>query len=81
LIAAKERACTLGWISKQGVCNSLDAKLNAAKSAIERGQFDTAKNQLNAFINELNAQKDKAVNQQAYDLLKTDALHVIDHLP
>jgi WD40 repeat protein len=81
LIAAKERTCALGWINQKTVCNSLDAKLAEAKGAIERGQFSTAKNKLNEFISQLDAQRGKAVNQQAYDLLKTDALYVIAHLP
>jgi len=81
LIAARQRVQELGWIVKQGTLKSLDAKLNAAKAAIERGQFNSARNQLKAFLNELNAQKGKAVSQQAYDLLRADALYVISRLP
>jgi hypothetical protein len=80
LIAAKEYICELGWINKPGVCKSLDTKLNAAKSAIARGKPETAVNQLNAFINELTAQKGKAVANRAYDLLRADALYVIAEL-
>lgn len=81
LIAEKERACDLGWINKPGICNNLEAKLNSAKASIERGQLDTALNQLNAFINALNAQKGKAINLQAYELLMADALYVLNQLP
>jgi len=81
LIAATERAYALGWINKQDVYNGLMDKLNAAKAAIERGQFNAAKNQLNAFISLLDAQRGKAVNQRAYDLLKADALYVMNKLP
>ncbi len=81
LIAEKERVCSLGWIKDPNVCKSLDAKLREAKDAIQRGQINTAKSKLNDFISELNAQLGKAVNQQAYDLLKADALYVINHLP
>ncbi len=81
LIAEKERVCLLGWINDPNVCKSLDAKLTEAKNAILRGQTNTAKSKLNDFISELNAQLGKAVNQQAYDLLKADALYVINHLP
>ncbi len=80
LIKDKEDACNRGWISQKGICNSLDAKLNAVKASIERGEFGTARNQLNAFLNELSAQQGKAVNQQAYELLKADAQNVIDEL-
>ncbi|TEU18449.1 MAG: hypothetical protein E3J21_05915 [Anaerolineales bacterium] len=80
LLAATERMCDLGWINKQGICNGLEAKLNAAKAAIERGQLNAAKNQLNAFINQLEAQKGKAVNQQAYEVLRACAVYLIEHL-
>ncbi len=81
LIAEKERVCSLGWINDPNVCKSLDAKLTEAKDAILRGQTSAAKSKLNDFIDELNAQLGKGVNQQAYDLLKADALYVINHLP
>lgn len=80
LIAAKEYMCELGWINKPGVCNSLNAKLNAAKSAIERGREATAMNQIQAFLNELSAQNGKAVTTRAYDVLKANAFYVITHL-
>lgn len=80
LIAAEQRACSLGWIDGNGVCNSLEAKLRAAKTSIDHGKFSTARNQLNAFINELNAQNGKKVTQ-GYDMLKDDTLYVINHLP
>ena len=81
LIAAKDRACALGWIDSADVCSGLGDKLVAAKGAIERGQSNTARNQLNGFLNQLEAQKGRAVNLQAYNLLKADAQYVIDHLP
>jgi hypothetical protein len=79
LIALEQRACSLGWIDGPGVCNSFDAKLRAAKASIDRGQFNTARNQLNAFIAELDAQKDKKVTQ-GYDVLKDDTTYVIGSL-
>lgn len=80
LIAMEQRACSLGWIDGDGVCNSLEAKLLAAKASIDRGRFNTAKNQLNAFIAELDAQKDKKVTQ-GYDVLKADTIYVVNSLP
>jgi hypothetical protein len=80
LTASLEYMCELDWINKDGICNSLGAKLRAAKASIERGKLNAAENQLNAFINELEAQKGKAVSQQAYDVLKASALYVIEHL-
>jgi hypothetical protein len=80
LIAATEHVCELGWIEPWGVCNSLLAKLRAAKKAMERGAIGPATNQLNAFLNELDAQKGKHVSIAAYGLLRVDAIFVRDHL-
>lgn len=80
LIIAEQRACALGWIDGSGVCNSLEAKLLAARSSIERGKFSTARNQLNAFLAELKAQSGKKVTQ-GYDVLKDDTNYVMTHLP
>lgn len=80
LIAAKEYVCELGWITKKGVCSSLDAKLNAARNAVDRVREETAVKQIQAFLNELNAQKGKAISQRAYDLLWADASYVIAEL-
>lgn len=80
LIAMEQRACALGWISGDGVCNSLLVKLQAAKASIDRGQFNAAKNQLNAFMAELDAQNGKKVTQ-GFDLLKSDTAYVISTLP
>ena len=80
LLAALKYMCNLGWIDKHGVCNSLEAKLSAAIDSINRGNLNAAENQLNAFLNDLEAQKDKSINQSAYDVLTGGALYVIDHL-
>jgi hypothetical protein len=45
---------SVGTLSR-GVANSLNVKLAAAAASIESGNTDTARNQLDAFINELNA--------------------------
>lgn len=81
LSEALDRALALGWITKSGTADSLRSKLDAIKDAIARGQFNAAKSQLDAFLNELDAQKGKAINQQAYDLLKADALYLRSTLP
>jgi len=80
LLALVEYMCDLGWINQPGICNSLGAKVNAAINSVERGNLIAAANQLNAFLNELEAQNGKSINQSAYDMLKTGALYVIDHL-
>lgn len=80
LITLEQRACSLSWIDGAGVCNSFEAKLRAAKASLDHGQFNTARNQLKAFIAELDAQKDKKVTQ-GYDVLKDDTSYVISNLP
>jgi hypothetical protein len=79
LLASLNHMCELGWISQQGVCKSLNAKLAATKAAIERDQLTPASNTLNAFINELEAQRGKAVSQTAFDVLLANAIYVMEH--
>jgi hypothetical protein len=80
LIAATEHVSELGWIEPAGVCNSLLAKLRAIRKAIEGGRIVRAVNQLDAFLNELEAQKGKHLSIAAYELLRVDAIFVRDHL-
>jgi hypothetical protein len=77
LVTALQSACSHGWISKMGSCNSLLAKLSAAKAANGRGQSQAMRGALKAFLNELKAQKSKSVNQAAYDLLSADAQYLL----
>ena len=69
-----------GMIDNAGVANSLTSKSDAAASQIVQGNTTAAKNQLHAFINELDAQAGKHLTQQGYDLLKTAALYYISRL-
>lgn len=83
LIDLKHRSASLGWIygpGSEGIVKSLDAKLDAAKASVARSQNKAAVNQLNAFINELQAQRDKHINDNAFLLLKTNAEFIIGKL-
>lgn len=80
LISLKEQAYSLGWIDNKGILNSLDQKLEAAKKNIQKGKIKTAKNILNAFINEVEAQKGKHLSSEAYALLKFNAQYLIENL-
>ena len=54
----------------QGTTTSLDAKLTAALSSLDGGNSKAAANQLNAFINQVNAQTGKAISPaQALQLI------------
>jgi len=69
-----------GMIDNAGIANSLTNKSNAAAAQIARGNTAAANNQLNAFINELNAQAGKHLSLQGYNLLKAAALYYISRL-
>ena len=69
-----------GMIDNAGIANSLMSKADAAASQIAQGNTKAAANQLNAFINELDAQAGKHLTQQAHDLLKAAALFLINSL-
>jgi len=78
LISATQHACSIGWISKKDNCQSLLAKLAAAKASSGRGQNQAMRGVLQAFLNELKAQQGKSVNQSAYDLLSADAKYLLN---
>jgi len=79
LISLKHQALTLGWIDNEGVENSLDVKLENARKKIEGGDIKTAKNILNAFLNEVKAQNGKHLSSEAYALLYFNGWYLIDH--
>ena len=81
LVSLKHQAVANGWIDNQGVANSLDSKLDNAKSKLEAGDTTAAKNMLNAFVNEVEAQNGKHLTSEAYALLKYNAEYLIDRLP
>jgi hypothetical protein len=80
LLALTNAARESGGITKEGICRSLGAKLEAAKLSAGRGQPQTAINQLSAYINELDAQRGKAVTEATYQRLAGRAQAVIASL-
>jgi len=80
LISYKHQALALGWISNEGIANSLDQKLENARKQLEHGNDKAAKNMLEAFLNEVEAQKDKHLTSEAYALLKFNAEYLISKL-
>jgi hypothetical protein len=80
LISYKHQALALGWITNRGIANSLDQKLENARRQLERGNNKAAKNMLEAFLNEVEAQKDKHLTSEAYALLKFNAEYLISKL-
>ena len=83
LISLKHQAAQLGWIygpGSDGIVNSLDVKLEAAKKSVLGNKNKTAVNQLKAFINEIEAQRGKHLNDNAYYLLKINAEFIVSGL-
>jgi hypothetical protein len=70
----RRRSCEeLGWITNKGICNSLDVKLQNVERHLERNKPRQAGNVLNAFLNELNAQRGKHITEEGYVLLYYNA--------
>ena len=83
LITLKHQAYSLGWISgpgAEGIVNSLDAKLDAALKAAQKGKDKTAQKEFKAFLNEIEAQKNKTFNNNVYQLLKLNAEYILGKL-
>jgi len=75
-----EDAYQKGWIYNRGIANSLSQKLENAKKQLEKGKTKQAVNMLNAFLNEVEAQNGKHINEEAYNLFKYNANCLIERL-
>ncbi len=58
--------------------NSLTSKLDNAIKSLQKGNETAAINQINAFINEVNAQRGKKIPADQADHLISEAKHIID---
>ncbi|MGB5675491.1 MAG: hypothetical protein WBO43_13175 [Gemmatimonadota bacterium] len=77
LLSSLGEACDLGWVDDTtGVCHSLEVKLEQAQASIQADR-PSARNQIQAFLNELEAQRGQHVNENAYWLLTVNAQHVL----
>lgn len=80
MIAYIKQARQTNHITNQGIANSLNQKLENAKKQLEKGKTKQAMNMLNAFLNEVEAQKEKHLTSEAYALLKYNAEYLIQRL-
>lgn len=80
LQALTERGASNGWITGTGIANSLKAKLNSARQKMDAGQKAAARNIIEAYMNEIDAQTGKAVTAEGAAVLKNEAKYVIEHL-
>jgi hypothetical protein len=79
LISNLDRANTLGLIKNAGLFGSVMAKLEAAKQQHDRGNTIAELNQLQAFVNELQAQGGMGIDLVTADRLIAYALDLIAH--
>jgi hypothetical protein len=75
--ALLSESCTLAWVQNGGLCNSLQAKVNAATAASGRGDSGAAANELRALTNELDAQRGKQLSEAGYSLLRLNADYIL----
>jgi len=80
LIDYKIQSCDLGWIENQGVCRSLRATLDNVQRQLEQGRIQSAANNLQAFLNEVEALKDVQLSSEAYALLRFNGEYLLRKL-
>ena len=64
----------------EGSENSLTTKLDAALASLDQGNDNAATNQLQAFINQVEAKRGKDLTDEEADLLISLAEEVIAHM-
>jgi hypothetical protein len=71
------QARSLAWISEDSITRSLRDKLEAARAALSRRQFETARNILSALRNEVAGQSGKSLTTEAVGLLDLSIQYVL----
>jgi hypothetical protein len=74
------QACNLKWIDNKGICQSLQTKLKNVQKQLSKGKTKTAINDLQAFINEVEAQKGKHLTSEGYGLLYYNGEYLLKKL-
>ncbi len=82
LISYKHQARALGWIKSPGIVTSLDQKLENARKQLQNKDNKSAKNILQAFVNEVEAlnKQGNQLTSEAFALLKFNAEFLISKL-
>jgi Putative Ig domain/FIMAH domain/Peptidase_C39 like family len=71
----------LGLIDNEGIANALSSTIQAASSAASGGQNQAARNILNAFLSQVNAQTGQHITGAAPQILSEDADSLVSQLP
>jgi hypothetical protein len=80
LIAYINEAYKTGSVNNKGIANSLISKLETARAQLDKGKSKQAINALEAFLNELEAQRGKHVNIDAYEYLRENVMSIIEQI-
>lgn len=80
LISYNTQCYNYSWITNKGIYNSLAQKLENAKKDLEKGNDKAAKNVLEAFRNEVEAQKEKHITIDGYKFLYYYSGYIIERL-
>lgn len=80
LITLTDSVYKYNWITNKGIYISLSQKLENAKKNLEKGDDKSAKNVLEAFRNEVEAQKEKHITIDGYKLLYYYSGYIIERL-
>lgn len=79
LVTDVHRLYAEGGITGAGIRDALLSKLATAQAYLDAGNVKAAKSALGSFINQVKAQRGKAITVRAADLLIADAQYVIGH--
>ena len=71
------RARALGWISNEAIARSLRAKLESARGALSRRQFEMAQNILSGLRTDVAAQSGKSLTTEAVALVDVNIQYVL----
>lgn len=74
------RACELEWITNNGICKSLEVKLDNVARQLQRGNTSTAANNVQAFLNEVEAVRRNHLTSEGYGLLYYNASYLLKQL-
>jgi hypothetical protein len=80
LIAYINKSYKTGSINNKGIANSLISKLETARVQLDKGKSKQAINALEAFLNELEAQKGKHVTIDVYEYLRENVGAIIEQI-
>src|SRR6516225_6722745 len=70
-----------GGVSNEGIANALTEKVTHAVAEYNKGDFSAAKGDLDAFINQVQAQRGEHITKDAADQLLEYASFLLDQLP